>query len=179
MPSSVRSKISVVLRLGVSPLALKFVAVGVTCLLLAEAILYLLVDVLGTDSLVAGAIAVEISVIANFVINDFWTFREQRSSSGFFVRMLKFHLTRVFSIAVNFGTYGFLVAFTSINHLVAYFLATVLAFSINFLTSVFWIWRGVLKDTLNSSQGKAAFSTSATSASPYPSVLRPRSMRER
>ncbi len=178
MVSGVRGTITAIIRIGVSPLALKFVLVGVACLLLAEAILYLLVDVLGSNALLAGALSIEISVVANFMMNDYWTFRGQRSSDGFFTRMIKFHLTRVLSIAVNFGVYGFLVTFIGVNHLLAYFLATVLAFSINFLTSVVWVWRGVLGDYMGSAQRSAALSTIAISDSLYPRFLRPRSMRE-
>ncbi|MCS7145281.1 MAG: GtrA family protein [Nitrososphaerota archaeon] len=144
MASRLLKTINNVVRLGTSKLALKFVLVGIICLLLAEAILYLLVDVWGVNSLVAGAVSIEISVVANFIINDVWTFRESRSSDGFFTRMLKFHITRVASIAVNYGIYSLLVALLGVNHLLAYFVATVVAFSINFLTSVVWVWRGVL-----------------------------------
>ncbi|MEM0382348.1 MAG: GtrA family protein [Nitrososphaerota archaeon] len=179
MDSRLLETINTLIKISFSKLALKFVAVGVACLVLAEAILYLLVDYLRIDSLIAGAAAIEISVVANFIINDVWTFRENRSSGGFFMRMLKFHLTRVASIAVNYGTYSLLVVFLGVNHLVAYFVATVLAFSINFLTSVAWVWRGVLGGYTQAPQEKAAFSTINTSASPYPSVLKPRITSER
>jgi dolichol-phosphate mannosyltransferase len=177
MPSGLRRTVYAVIRIGTSKLAMKFVLVGVACLALAEAILYLLVDVWGVNSLVAGAASIEISVVANFMINDAWTFRENRSSDGFFARMLKFHVTRVASIAVNFGIYSMLVALLGVNHLVAYFVATFVAFSINFLTSVVWVWRGTLDSYTGTPQGKAAFSTSSTSDSLNPRTLRPRSMR--
>ncbi|MEM0482804.1 MAG: GtrA family protein [Nitrososphaerota archaeon] len=144
MPSGLLRTVYAVIRIGTSKLALKFVLVGVACLALAEAILYLLVDVWRVNSLVAGAASIEISVVANFIINDAWTFKENRSSDGFFARMLKFHITRVASIAVNFGIYSILVALIGVNHLVAYFVATFVAFSINFLTSIIWVWRGTL-----------------------------------
>ncbi|GBC70973.1 hypothetical protein HRbin02_00748 [Candidatus Calditenuaceae archaeon HR02] len=179
MPSGLLRIVYAVIRIGTSKLALKFVLVGFACLALAEAILYLLVDVWGVNSLVAGAASIEISVVANFIINDLWTFRENRSSDGFLVRMLKFHVTRVASIAVNFGTYSMLVVLLSINHLVAYFVATFVAFSINFLTSVVWVWRGTLDSYAGTAQGKAAFSTCSKSDSLNPRALRPRSMRER
>lgn len=179
MASGILETINRVIRLGTSKLALKFVLVGIACLVLAEAVLYLLVDVGGVNSLLAGAISIEISVVANFVINDFWTFRDSRSSDGFFARMLKFHVTRVVSIAVNYGIYTVLVVVFGVNHLVAYFLATVVAFSINFLTSVIWVWRGVLDSGAVAPHGKAAFSTVAISDSVKPRALSPRSIRAR
>ncbi len=165
MVSSVRQLLRVIVKVSLSATALKFVAVGVLCLLLAEALLYLLVDWVGVDQLWSGAVAVEVSVVANFVINDSWTFRNDRPPGGFFSRMLKFHLTRIFSIALNLGAYSFMVSVLAVNYLLSYFIATVLAFSVNFLTSVLWIWRGSIDRVTGQSFERPASSREASSAS--------------
>jgi len=132
-----------VVRLGASRLGLKFVTVGIVGLAVAEGVLYFLADVLRLDKLVAGASSLEVSVIANFMLNDVWTFRERRFGDGFLARMLKFHVSRAASVALNFAVYSLLIVVVGLNHLVSYLIGVVAAFSLNFLTSVVWIWRGV------------------------------------
>jgi dolichol-phosphate mannosyltransferase len=163
MPRELAGLFQALIRVSLSTTAVKFVVVGVACLLLAEAVLYILVESVRLGSLLSGAIAVEASVIANFVINDFWTFRQSRGSNGFFVRMLKFHLTRLLSIALNFGAYSFMVAVLGINYLVSYFVATLLAFVVNFATSVLWIWRGSLERAPRQGMDRPASSRAASS----------------
>ncbi len=165
MVSSLRQLLRVLVRVSISATAVRFVAVGVLCLLLAEALLYLLVDWVGVDQLWSGAISVEVSVVANFVINDSWTFRRDRPPGGFFSRMLKFHLTRIFSIALNLVAYSFMVSVLDLNYLLSYFIATVLAFSVNYLTSVLWIWKGSIDRVTGQSLERPASSRKASSAS--------------
>lgn len=120
----------------------RFVAVGVATLALAEAMMFGMVDLLGAESFVSAVLVTEVTIFANFLINDRWTFGAGGNpGNGFAVRLLKFHVSRAGSVAVNLATFYLLNKVLLVNHLVSYFLAVVVAFSVNLLTSFVWVWR--------------------------------------
>ncbi|MCS7127500.1 MAG: GtrA family protein [Thaumarchaeota archaeon] len=120
----------------------RFVTVGVATLVLAEAMMFGMVDLLGAESFLSAALVTEVTLVANFLINDRWTFGAGGDpNNGFAARLLKFHASRVGSIAVNLATFYLLNKVLLVNHLVAYFLAVVVAFSVNLLTSFVWVWK--------------------------------------
>jgi putative flippase GtrA len=56
-------------------------------------VLALLADVLGVQTNLAAAIAIELSINTNFIINDYWTFQDRRAGNGAIgSRWFQFHL---------------------------------------------------------------------------------------
>jgi putative flippase GtrA len=75
---------------------LKFLAVGASGVLVNLAALALLADAIGIQVNIASALAIEISIISNFAINETWTFRDRREpGAGFFKRLAQFHVVSV------------------------------------------------------------------------------------
>jgi len=103
------SLIVFIIRSGLFLTSIQFVFVGVSCLIFAEAVLYLFVDILRLNSIIAVIVATELSVLLNFYINDNWTFRKSKNMSGSFMsRLIKFHVSRIASILVNIGLFALL-----------------------------------------------------------------------
>src|ERR1035437_1531207 len=69
---------------------IKFSVVGVTGIIVNEGLLIVLQS-RGVYFLYAGIVAIEISILTNFVMNDLWTFRDRRSGH-FAVRLTKFNV---------------------------------------------------------------------------------------
>jgi dolichol-phosphate mannosyltransferase len=65
----------------------------------------------GTNPLVASPVAVELSIISNFFLNNAWTFRHRQKSHHIGIRGVKFNVISLASLAVTFGT------FVSLSHL--------------------------------------------------------------
>jgi len=106
-------------------------------------------------------LAIELSIIFNFILNDIWTFKDKRVGS-FIKRLLKFHMssasggiiqyTVVISIIVimfHFSNASEILAilfFTSNLKLqslvlgVINFIGIVSGFIVRFLTSIKWVW---------------------------------------
>jgi putative flippase GtrA len=61
---------------------IKFCVVGLSGVLVNLALLALLADVAGLHTNLAAVVAIEISINTNFLINEFWTFRDRRESGG-------------------------------------------------------------------------------------------------
>jgi len=140
-----KNLIVLIIKSGLSLTSLQFVIVGVSCLLFAEAVLYLFIDIMHLNSIIAVIVATELSVLLNFYINDNWTFRRSKNQGGSFMsRLIKFHVSRIVSILVNVGLFALLNEVFLIHYLLSYFLAALVAFAINFITSILWVWRTYL-----------------------------------
>ena len=117
---------------------LKFNAVGLIGIGVQLVILSLLKTGLGWDYLIAPAVAVEITVLHNFIWHERWTWLEttRSNSDGLAGRLIRFHLTNgLISIAGNL-----LLMWTFVSQLhLHYFLANVIAIAtcsiLNFVAS--------------------------------------------
>jgi dolichol-phosphate mannosyltransferase len=78
---------------------IKFNVVGLTGVFVNEGLLIVLHS-MGVYVLTASAIAIEASILSNFVLNDFWTFRDRRSGH-LVVRLVKFNLLMLLGLLVN------------------------------------------------------------------------------
>src|SRR6185437_3824056 len=54
---------------------------------------------------VASPVAVEVSIIWNFLLNNYWTFRERKTSERTRIKGLKYNLVSVVSLGVSFATF--------------------------------------------------------------------------
>src|SRR5271170_4554646 len=79
---------------------IKFSIVGLVGVGVNEGLLSLLTRIMGVYLLAAGAIAIEISILSNFVLNDLWTFRDRRSGNAG-SRLVKFNLLMLAGLVVN------------------------------------------------------------------------------
>lgn len=78
---------------------IKFNLVGATGVPVNEGLVILLVF-LRVDLLTAGAVAIEVSILSNFLLNDFWTFRDRRHGH-IAVRLVKFNALMLVGLVVN------------------------------------------------------------------------------
>ena len=78
---------------------IKFNVVGLTGVFVNEGLLIALQSV-GVYLLTASSIAIEASILSNFVLNDFWTFRDRRTGH-LAVRLVKFNTLMLVGLAVN------------------------------------------------------------------------------
>lgn len=117
----------------------KFSIVGLSGILINQGILILLHQFFDVDIRYAGIIAIELSIISNFLLNNFWTW-QKGLSEGLLIRFFKYHLVTLFSGGVNYGT---LLILTSLN--IHYFLANLIGIGIgmviNFIINHNWTFK--------------------------------------
>jgi dolichol-phosphate mannosyltransferase len=106
---------------------IKFNIVGLTGVFVNEGLLIGLQSI-GFYVLTASAIAIEVSILTNFLLNDLWTFRDRRSGH-FAVRLAKFNLLMLLGLVVNIlivyaGTtyFGIAAALANLGGIAAAFL---------------------------------------------------------
>ena len=60
---------------------------------------------LGLHRYLASPIAIELSIISNFLINNHWTFADREMIGSRRIRGLKFNAVSLLSLAVSYGTF--------------------------------------------------------------------------
>jgi len=133
-PSTRMSKFS----LGYWRRFIKFNLVGLTGVLVNEGLLVLLVSG-GVYYIYASAVAIEVSIISNFVLNDLWTFRDRRHGHAA-MRMLKFNGLMLVGLAVNLAILYLGTDFMSINYAVSNLVGIAVAFLVRYWLSVKYAW---------------------------------------
>jgi putative flippase GtrA len=68
-------------------------------------VLHLLAGELRVPEIAASALAIEASIVSNFLLNDAFTFRDRRGSGGIVRRLLRYHAVSAVGVAVQLGTF--------------------------------------------------------------------------
>jgi len=93
---------------------LKFCAVGVSGVAVNLGCLALFARAVGLNQNLSAALAIEVSINTNFLVNELWTFRDRREKRGGIVRRwAKFHLVSIVGAALQW------IVFVSMNARVA------------------------------------------------------------
>ena len=121
---------------------LKFMAVGVSGIVVNLGLLWLLVSSAKVPEGVAGIFSIETSIISNFLLNNFWTFRG-RKGGNFSSKLLKYHGSVGLGGIINYVTFVLLSA-GGLNYLVADAIGILLGFILNYFLSEIFVWRGVV-----------------------------------
>lgn len=125
------------------PRLFKFSLVGAAGAIVNTSLLYILTEFCRLYYLVSSIIALEIAIVFQFVANDFWTFREKRSSSlsVFFQRLLKSNLWRLLGIAVNIFILYSLTEFLGLYYILSNIAGIFCAFALNYTLESRLTWR--------------------------------------
>jgi dolichol-phosphate mannosyltransferase len=120
---------------------LKYASVAIGGIFVNYFILFLLYELFQVYYLIAAAIAIEIAIISNFILNHIWTFKDRRKEESAILKFLKFNLICLGGLAINLSilrflkeTYGFNVYFAELFGIMGGFLW-------NFSLSNFWAWK--------------------------------------
>ncbi len=74
------------------PRMLKFATVGVSGILVNMAFLYVFTELFRIPYLISSILAIEISIISNFILNDLWTWRD-RQKKKWWQRFGQYHIS--------------------------------------------------------------------------------------
>ncbi|HKT22776.1 MAG TPA: GtrA family protein [Nitrososphaerales archaeon] len=117
---------------------IKFNVVGLIGVAVNEGVLLVLAAG-GYYYLYASAVAIEVSILSNFVLNDFWTFRDRRHGR-MAVRLVKFNGLMVIGLAANLAILYALTAYLGINIAISNLAGIAAAFLLRYWLSVRFAW---------------------------------------
>jgi len=86
------------------PTFLKFLLVGGSGVVVNLGAFSVLIA-LGLNKFVASPVAIELSIVWNFLLNNAWTFRDRRTAGRFHVKGLKFNAVSLVALAVSYTTF--------------------------------------------------------------------------
>ncbi|NTV23382.1 MAG: glycosyltransferase family 2 protein [Nanoarchaeota archaeon] len=137
------------LRLKSSKRFIKFAITGATGTVVNLGILFMLVEKLSIERrLIAPSIALEVSIIWNFFLNNYWTFKDTGKKSSFPAKLAKFHITALAGFFLNLVIYNACLQITLLSSLLgrydflaAQFIAILIVMSWNYVVNVKWTWR--------------------------------------
>ena len=120
----------------------RFAFVGVSGAVLNLFILWTLTNFRHLYYLLSAAIAIEISILWNFFFNTKLTFNYKFKNSSFFLyAALKYHMTSFVGILINLSVLLSLTELININYIISEAIAIFLAFGVNYILSISYIWR--------------------------------------
>ena len=137
--------IRLLLILGIKPEKMKefmkFAVVGGSGVLVNMGCFYVFTRFVGMRIEFASPIAIEISILSNFFLNNAWTFRRRDTDFRFAGRMLRYHLVTAVAGLVNYLTLLLLANVIGLNDLISNMIGIVMGMFINFFLNSMWTWR--------------------------------------
>ena len=122
---------------------IKFGIVGGSGTVVNLGVQYLL-TLAGLHYIFAGVIATEISIINNFLLNNFWTWKDNpaKTKRSFAARLLKYNSSMIITGIAQNMMMIFLTELFEINDLISKFIAIVIITFVNYAIHYFWTFKG-------------------------------------
>jgi dolichol-phosphate mannosyltransferase len=138
----IRHLLSLMRRTGEIKRFLKFIGVGLSGTLVNLGVLRIATAFTTWNPRAQLVPGIEISIITNFLLNDFFTFADRRSgrTGPFFRRLVKYNVLALAGAVINWGVASLLVHL-GVNIFLSDFIGIVVAFLWNYFLSTTWAWR--------------------------------------
>jgi putative flippase GtrA len=120
----------------------RFVAVGAFTAGVQMVLLWAFVDVGRLNYLVGAVIAIEITIVLSYVLNNAWTFRRYRNTGtvDFLVGLLKTNVIRGSAIPIQVGVLFALVEWRALPYLLANAFAILVSGLYRYVLDARWTW---------------------------------------
>ncbi len=116
----------------------KFCIVGLSGIIVNLGSMTLLMQA-GVNRFIASPLAIEISIITNFLFNNYWTFRHRSNSSRVRIRGLKFNAVSFVALLVSYTTFVLLTfRFPDVAPQIHQFIGIIPAMLVNFFLNSYW-----------------------------------------
>lgn len=137
-----RHVLSLMARTGELTRFLKFIGVGLSGTIVNIGVLRLVRAFTHWNPYVQLIPGIEISIITNFILNDYFTFADRRTGKtmSFFGRLLKYNLVGLTGAAINYGIAALLFNI-GLDIYLADFIGILIAFLWNYFFSTTWAWK--------------------------------------
>ena len=130
-----------IIRLESSKTFIKFAIVGLSGLFVNLLSLTWLLNE-GMNKYIASPISIELSIISNFLLNNYWTFRHRENTSKLHIKGLKFNFVSIVSLAISYSTFVLIMfIFPKTIPQLAQAIGVVPAILTNYLSNAYWTFR--------------------------------------
>ena len=125
-----------------SEIFLKYCCVGLVGSVVNLSIYLILTRYFQIPLQIASLIAIETSIVSNFLLNNYWTFKQRTKKLSMFRRLVNFHIAASISgIIFYYLFFLFLVTVLGINDVLSVLLAVITGTVSNYTINTIWTWR--------------------------------------
>jgi dolichol-phosphate mannosyltransferase len=129
------------IRFESSKTFIKFATVGISGVFVNLGAFTLLVEG-GMNKFIASPIAIESSIITNFLFNNFWTFSDRNSTEKLYLKGLKFNIVSFISLFISYSTFVLLsLLFPRIKPQIDQAIGIVPAILVNYYLNSYWTFK--------------------------------------
>jgi putative flippase GtrA len=120
----------------------RFVAVGAFTAGIQMALLWLFVDIAALNYLLGATIAIEITIILSYILNNAWTFQDSRNTGriDYLVGLLKTNVVRGTAIPLQLAILYALVEWLGLLYLVGNAVAILISGLYRYVLDAKWTW---------------------------------------
>lgn len=121
----------------------KFGIVGGSGVFVNMFLLWFCKDQLSIPLTIASLIAIGVSIFTNFVLNNFWTWRDNSTKNkySFLHRMWRYYITASLSATINYITLIVLSEYVGIYYLISNLIGIGFGMVFNFGLGEFWVFK--------------------------------------
>jgi len=122
---------------------LKFCLVGGSGVIVNEGLLWLLTDKARLFFMLSSAIAIETSIITNFILNHRFTFADLKGKGvkSYLTRLGQFNLVSLIAVGINLGLLWLFKTEFGVHYLIANLIGIAVSMLWNFFANNLWTWK--------------------------------------
>ena len=123
----------------------KYCLVGGSGVLVNLSVYYSLTRFLDINAFLSSPIAIWVSILTNFLLNNYWTFRNRPANKSILSRLLNFHVVAGIAGLINYIMFVVLISLLSIHDLLAVLFGIVAGIVFNYTGNSLWTFRKKIK----------------------------------
>ena len=120
---------------------IKYSVVGLSGVFVNLGIYIALTRIFSLSEVIAPLISIESSLLSNFLLNNFWTFKKREVTSSLYKRLLQFHVASGGAACLNYLTFLLAFAVLGIHDILANLIGIAVAAILNYIINSNWTWR--------------------------------------
>jgi len=118
----------------------RFGLVGLSGVVVNTVVLYLLVARYGWGHLAAAAMATEVAILSNYLLNNHWTFRDRLSSLPWPQRVVRYNLIALGGLVISLAVLTVLTTTLGMHYLLANLVGICVATAWNYVANARLTW---------------------------------------
>ena len=119
----------------------KYAVVGISGIVVNTFFFWSFMRIAGIDYKISSPMAVELAVLSNFFLNNYWTFGNSTNGLSLLARMAKFHVTAAGGFVINYIFLVGLIELAGLYDLLSNLVGILAGFLWNYTVNVKWTWR--------------------------------------
>ncbi len=137
------------IRFRASKTFLRFAVVGLSGVFVNLGSLTLFLN-LGMNKYIASPISIELSIISNFLLNNFWTFAERHNQQSIKIKGIKYNIVSFISLGISYGIFIMTsLMFPDIMPQIAQAIGIVPAMLVNYFFNSYWTFKSSFRPNFN------------------------------